>query len=52
LRTASPGSSLILCQREARINAAHVHQRGTLSDAELELMNASLRSDLLGLRTE
>jgi hypothetical protein len=49
---ASPGSSLILCQREARINAAHVHQRGTLSDAELELMNASLRSDLLGLRTE
>jgi hypothetical protein len=45
---ASPGSGAILSIRDGRLNAAHVHQAGVLSQDELELFSRTLVRDLTG----
>jgi hypothetical protein len=44
----SPGSSVILSIRDARLNLTHVYQQGAISDEERALLRARLRDDLLG----
>jgi hypothetical protein len=44
----SPGSCLALSLRDGRLNLTHVHQRGALSEPELEVFRERLRADLAG----
>jgi hypothetical protein len=45
---ASPGSGAIMSLRDGRLNVAHVHQEGALTDSELACFRESLFADLLG----
>lgn len=45
---ASPGSGAIMSLRDGRLNVAHVHQEGALSEAELQRFREQLFADLLG----
>lgn len=46
--TPSPGSSVILCQRRGRLNAALVHQEGALTDEERAVLRETLVAELSG----
>jgi hypothetical protein len=43
----SPGSCIAFSQREGRLNATHVRQRGVFSERELVIFRERLRADLL-----